>query len=65
METLFDPQLVSRIKSLIWRTGMMGLAVAIDSAIAGLSDLQMSSAVTVILGLLLGELSKYLNRKAV
>jgi len=48
----------TRVKSFLWRTGMMVLAVIIQQAIALLTTLQLDPTITVILGLVLGEISK-------
>ena len=53
--------LSNRFKSFYWRLGMMFLAGFIDLIINSLSDLQISSQMTVILGLILGEVSKGIN----
>lgn len=51
----------NRVKSFLWRTGMMILAVLIQQAIALVSTLQLDATVTVVLGLVLGEISKSIN----
>jgi hypothetical protein len=51
----------NRVKSFLWRTGMMILAVIVQQSIALVSSLQLDATVTVILGLLLGECSKAIN----
>jgi serine acetyltransferase len=48
----------TRVKSFLWRTGMMILAVLIQQAIALLTTLQLDPTITVVLGLVLGEISK-------
>lgn len=48
----------TRVKSFLWRTGMMILAVLIQQAIALVSTLQLDATITVVLGLILGEISK-------
>lgn len=53
----------NRFKSFYWRTGMMILATFIDFTIANLADFQLDPQYTILLGLGLGELSKYLNSK--
>lgn len=53
----------SRIKSLLWRTAMMSLAFAITSLASNLSTLNLPKETTVALGLVLGEVSKYLNNR--
>lgn len=52
----------NRVKSFYWRTGMMVLAVIIQQAISLISTLQLGSTTTVLLGLILGEISKYINQ---
>ncbi len=57
----------SRFKSLLWRTGMMGLAFLVTSVSNNLTALELSPQVTVFVGLILGEVSKaisnYLNQE--
>lgn len=59
-----DPQFVKRVKSLAWRAVMMGLAFGVSFAVDNLSTLQLSPTVTTLLGLILGEVSKYINSKS-
>jgi len=51
----------NRVKSFLWRTGMMILAVIIQQVISLVSTLQLDPTVTVVLGLILGEISKSIN----
>ena len=51
----------NRVKSFFWRTGMMILAVIIQQVIDSMSGWQVSGGATVVLGLVLGELSKAIN----
>lgn len=53
--------LVKRLKSLAWRIGMMTLAMAVAFALDNLSEFNLSPQLTIILGLVLGEVSKWLN----
>lgn len=53
--------IAKRVKSLLWRTGMMFLAGSVDLILASLGDLNLPNGVTIILGLALGEVSKALN----
>ena len=53
-----------RLKSLVWRSAMLAIAFALSAIVEGLSTLQLDPSVTVFLGLVLGEISKYLNTKA-
>lgn len=56
-----SPEFIKRLKSLLWRLAMMVLAVVVDFLAQNLAGFNLSPSVTVVLGLLLGELSKYLN----
>ena len=53
----------NRMKSLYWRTGMMFLAIVIAGILENLDIFAtvFSPAVTTMLGLILGEISKALN----
>lgn len=51
----------SRFKSFYWRTGMMFLAGFVDLVIENLGGSGMSPQVIVVLGLVLGEVSKAIN----
>ena len=53
--------IVVRVKSLLWRTGMMFLAGSVDLVLASLGDMNLPNGATIILGLALGEVSKALN----
>jgi len=54
----------NRMKSLYWRTGMMILAVIVSSLLASLDLFAevFSPVVITMLGLVLGEISKYINK---
>jgi len=56
-----NEQIIKRIKSFAWRTGMMILALVLNELSVEITTLGFSPATTVILGLFLGEVSKYLN----
>jgi len=56
-------QLKNRLKSFGWRLGMMVAAVVVDQLLMELASFNLGTNTTVVLGLLLGELSKYLNSK--
>jgi len=56
-------ELDHRIKSLLWRAAMFGIACALDFVLQELAFLDMPDAVTLILGLVLGEVSKFLHNK--
>jgi hypothetical protein len=51
-----------RFKSFYWRSAMMILAGFIDLIVSNLSDFELGNQTTVVLGLVLGEVSKALNR---
>jgi len=55
--------LKSRLKSFAWRTTMMVVAAAGAFAIDNASELSLPSWSVVLIGLIAGEVSKYLNRK--
>ena len=54
----------NRFKSFAWRTGIMLAVALVNFALANLADFSLSPEVTVLAGLILGEVSKYLNREA-
>ena len=58
-------QLIKRLKSLGWRVGMMALALGVDWLLENIGLLGLPNESTVILGLVLGEISKHLNTKNV
>jgi hypothetical protein len=60
-----DNQFTKRLKSLMWRAGMMALATFVSFLAGNFQELGFSPAVTGVLGLVLGEVSKYLNTKSV
>lgn len=55
--------LMKRGKSFMWRGGMMIIALGMDFAAQSLADFNLSPQVIVVLGLILGEISKQLNSK--
>lgn len=55
--------LTNRFKSFLWRSGMMVLALLLNTITASLSDFNLSPEVVVVLGLVLGEISKAINQK--
>lgn len=55
--------LIKRAKSLGWRIGMMVAAIVVDFALQNLGLFQLNDTLTVVLGLVLGEVSKMLNTK--
>lgn len=60
-----DTQLIKRLKSLAWRAGMMGLATVVAFFLDNINLLELSPLATTLLGLVLGEISKALNTRAV
>lgn len=58
-----NEQLKSRFKSFAWRLGMMVAAVSVDFILQNLTILNIPTQYTVVLGLVLGEVSKHLNNK--
>jgi hypothetical protein len=58
-----DSKLSKRLKSLAWRAFMMSFATAIAFIGENLNLLELSPGITVVLGLFLGEVSKFLNTK--
>lgn len=60
MET-FKEQIIKRLKSFAWRAGMMLLAIVVNTALEYIASFNLGAELTLILGLVLGELSKYLN----
>jgi hypothetical protein len=56
-------ELKARLQSFGWRLGMMILAVLIDFMLENLELMEFSGSTTVILGLVLGEVSKHLNNQ--
>ena len=56
--------LKKRILSLLWRALMMGVAVFVSTILDGLGALEFDPLLTTIVGLALGEVSKYLNNLA-
>lgn len=56
--------LIKRLKSFAWRTGMMLLALFVAFIADNLKLFELSPDVVVVLGLFLGELSKYFNTQS-
>lgn len=57
-----NEQLFNRIKSLIWRAGGVGLAAFLVEISIGLSSLGLPEIMVIIGGLVIGEITKYLNK---
>ena len=54
-------KLIKRIEAFAWHSLMMVLAFAIEELLKDLSVLNLTSEVTVVIGLVLGQVSKALN----
>jgi len=50
-----------RLKSLAWRLSMVFVIALLDFVITNLGLFSLPNEITVVLGLMLGEVSKYLN----
>lgn len=53
--------LVKRLKSFLWRTAMVGAALLVDFVFENLTQFNLSPYLTVLIGLVFGEISKWLN----
>lgn len=60
-----NPELLKRLKSLAWQTGMVALAAAVAylATPETLAGLGLSESVVIFIGLVLSQVSKYLNNK--
>ena len=58
-----NEQLVKRIKSLLWRAAMMGIAAVVVVLSDGITGLGLNPLIVGVLGLVFGEISKYLNKQ--
>lgn len=56
-------QFKNRLKGLIWSIGMMSLALTTDWLVANILLFNLPNELTVILGLVLAQISKHLNSK--
>lgn len=54
--------LISRYKSFVWRLGGMIAVFILSVVLSQASELQLSNGVVVVLGLVMGEITKYLNK---
>ena len=63
--TISKEELLKRLKSFGWRAGMMILSVLIAFVLDNLKVLNLSPAIIGILGLILGEVSKILNKNLI
>lgn len=60
-----DSAFVKRIKSFAWRGAMMVAAFAFAYIAENIASLELDPSVTMVLGLVFGEISKALNTKHV
>jgi len=58
-----DEQLKKRILSWAWRTGALLLVVLISNIVELLPELGLPEITVAVIGLILGEITKYLNKK--
>jgi len=56
-------ELLKRIKSLLWRAGGIGLIAGLNAFMEGLGATGMSVTLIGILGLIVGEITKFINNK--
>lgn len=56
-------QLVKRFRSLLWRAGAMVGALVVQFLLDNLGLVNLGPQVTIVLGLLLGEATKWFNSK--
>ena len=57
-----EPELVKRLQSFAWRLGAILGAALIQFALDNIGLINLSPEVTIVLGLILGEVSKWLNK---
>lgn len=55
--------LINRFKSLLWRSGMMLAALAVGFVSDNLALFHLSPGVIVVVGLVAGEITKFINQK--
>ncbi len=56
-------KLIKRLKALLWSAGMMGLAAMVAFLIENIGALELSPTVTVVAGLVLAQISKFINNE--
>jgi len=52
---------IKRLKSLLWRTGMMLVAILLKFALENIGLFELNPMIVGMIGLVLGEVSKYVN----
>lgn len=62
MEKIISLLTSNRVKSFCWRTGMMVLAFALNTATTNLGILELDPTIVTVLGLFLGEVSKFISQ---
>ena len=62
MKNILDVLTSNRFKSFYWRSGMMLVASFIAFLSENLGMFEFSPQITVLVGLVLGEISKFLNK---
>ena len=63
MDKKNEKMMEKRIKSFLWRVAMVGLAAIIDFLLNSLMNVEIPNQYVVLAGLVLGEISKWLNNK--
>lgn len=56
-----NKQITNRFKSLLWRIGAMSAIALINYMVSNMSGFGLSPEITVLLGLIFGEVTKFLN----
>lgn len=56
-----NEELLKRLKSLLWRVGAVAVVGAISAVSSNLNSFDLDPRIVVLVGLLLGEVTKYLN----
>ena len=63
MTTENKEQLIKRFKAFLWYMGMMGAVALVDFAMANIGLFNLPPTVVVIIGGILGQVSKWLNTR--
>lgn len=61
MQETFLQQLAKRVKSLLWRAGAVAAMACLGYVLDNVGMLELPMWITTALGLVLGEVTKYLN----
>lgn len=56
-------ELIKRLKSFMWRFATMAVAITVSFFADNLDLFHISGEVSVVIGLILGEITKYMNNK--